>query len=123
MAAGCDDFVRKPFREHEIFDTLARHLRLKFIYEKTGHSESTPKVPEFALGPEQLVTLPAQLLCELRQAVIELDTARTQALIAQVTERDASLGAALNTLATQLDYNRLLKVLDQEPSTPSCAKS
>ena len=34
MAAGCDDLVRKPFREQEIFDALARHLRLKFIYEK-----------------------------------------------------------------------------------------
>ena len=55
--------------------------------------------------------LPAGLLKDLRQAVIELDTARTQALIQQVTERDASLGRALNTLATQLGYKRLLKLL------------
>jgi len=116
MAAGCDDFVRKPFREQEIFDTLARHLRLKFIYEKTGHPESTPKVPEFAFSPEQLQALPTELLRDLRQAVIELDTARTQALIAQVTQRDASLGRALNTLATQLDYNRLFKVLEIQHS-------
>ena len=34
MAAGCDDLVRKPFREQELFDALARHLRLKFIYEE-----------------------------------------------------------------------------------------
>ncbi|MCP4713714.1 MAG: response regulator, partial [Deltaproteobacteria bacterium] len=26
LAAGCDDFVRKPFREAEIFDVLRRHL-------------------------------------------------------------------------------------------------
>jgi hypothetical protein len=49
----------------------------------------------------------------LRQAVVELDTARTQALIQQVTERDASLGRALNTLTTQLDYRRLLKLLKE----------
>ena len=78
--------------------------------------ESTPEAPELTLRPEQLDALPAELLRDLRQAVIELDTARTQALIEQVTERDASLGRALNTLATQLDYKRLLKLLEREHS-------
>ena len=113
MAAGCDDFVRKPFREQEIFDALARHLLLKFNYEKAPGPESTPGVPGLTLRPEQLEGLPAELLRELRQAVIELDTARTHALIEQVTERDASLGRALNTLATQLGYRRLLKLLER----------
>src|SRR5208283_5056066 len=83
MAAGCDDFVRKPFREQEIFDALARHLLLKFNYEKAPGPESTPGVPGLTLRPEQLEGLPAELLRELRQAVIELDTARTHALIEQ----------------------------------------
>jgi PAS domain S-box-containing protein len=116
MAAGCDDLVRKPFHEQELFDALARHLRLKFIFEKAPRQESTGQAPALALRPEQLDALPAQLLQDLRQAVIELDTARTHALIEQVTERDASLGRALDTLATQLDYQRLLKLLDTEHS-------
>src|SRR5208283_636227 len=62
MAAGCDEFVRKPFREQEIFDTLARHLRLKFIYEKTPRQETTQQAPALALRPEQLGALPAELL-------------------------------------------------------------
>jgi len=111
MAAGCDDLVRKPIREQELFGALARHLHVKFIYEKATRQESTPEAPELALNPDQLDALPAQLLQDLRQAVIELDTMRTQALIEQVTERDASLGRALNTLATQLGYKRLLKLL------------
>jgi hypothetical protein len=65
-----------------------------------------------------LDVLPAELLRDLRQAVIELNTARTQAIIGQVTERDASLGRALNTLATQFDYEGLLKLLEREPSHP-----
>jgi hypothetical protein len=113
MAAGCDDLVRKPFREQEIFETLARHLRLKFIYEKAPGPESTPEAPGLTLRPEQLEGLPAELLRDLRQAAIELDTARTHAIIEQVTERDASLGRALNTLATQLGYRRLLKLLER----------
>ena len=114
MAAGCDDLVRKPFREQELFEALARHLRLKFIYEEAPRQESTAEAPGLTLNPEQLDALPEQLLQGLRQAVIELDTARTHALIEQVTERDASLGRALDTLATRLDYKRLLKLLEKE---------
>jgi PAS domain S-box-containing protein len=116
MAAGCDDLVRKPFREQEIFDALARHLRLKFMYEQASPQEGTPEISGLALRPEQLDALPADLLQDLRQAVVELDTARTRALIELVTERDASLGRALNTLATQLDYQRLLKLLERRHS-------
>ena len=90
---------------------MARHLRLKFIYETAPRQESTPKLP---LNPEQLDALPAQLLQELRQAVIELDTMRTHALIQQVSERDASLGRALDRLATRLDYKCLFELLERE---------
>ena len=114
MAAGCDDLVRKPFREQELFEALARHLRLKFIYEEAPRQESTPEVPGLTLNPEQLDALPAQLLQDLRRAVIELDTARTHALIEQVIKRDALLGRALDTLAARLDYKRLLKLLEKE---------
>jgi CheY-like chemotaxis protein len=116
LAAGCDDLVRKPFREQELFDALARHLCLKFIYEKAPRQKSTPEAPGLALRPEQLDILPAELRRDLRQAVLELDTARTQALIGQATERDASLGRALNTLATQFDFEGLLTLLEREPS-------
>ena len=116
MAAGCDDLVRKPFREQELFDVLARHLRLKFIYEQPPGAKTTQGVPELTVRPEQLQSLPAQLLQDLHQAVLELDTRRAQTLIAQVTEHDAALGRALNTLATQLDYKRLLKLLEKDHS-------
>jgi hypothetical protein len=108
--------VRKPFREQELFDILARHLRLKYSYEKAPRPESTQEAPGLALRPEQLEGLPAELLLDLRQAVLELDTARTRALIEQVTERHHSLGRALNTLATQLDYKGLLELLSREHS-------
>ena len=32
LEAGMDDFVRKPYRIEEIYDCLARHLGLKYLY-------------------------------------------------------------------------------------------
>ncbi len=34
LLEGCDDFVRKPFRKDEIYDMLARHLGVRFLYEE-----------------------------------------------------------------------------------------
>jgi PAS domain S-box-containing protein len=112
MAAGCDGLVRKPFHEQELFEVLAQHLHLKFIYESASPQESTGETADFSVRPEQLNALPAQLRQELRQAVVELDTTRTQALIEQVAELDAALGQTFSTWARQLDYKRLLKLLE-----------
>ncbi|MEJ2747617.1 MAG: PAS domain S-box protein, partial [Anaerolineae bacterium] len=46
LAAGCDDFVRKPFRERDIFNVLHRHLGVRFIYEEiTPAPEAAASVP------------------------------------------------------------------------------
>jgi two-component system sensor histidine kinase/response regulator len=33
LAAGCDDFVRKPFRDSDIFEHMAKHLGVQYQYE------------------------------------------------------------------------------------------
>lgn len=32
LSAGCNDFIRKPFREEDIFEALHTHLGIQFIY-------------------------------------------------------------------------------------------
>jgi CheY-like chemotaxis protein len=33
LAAGCNDFVRKPYRVEEIFEVMATHLGIRYTYE------------------------------------------------------------------------------------------
>jgi CheY-like chemotaxis protein len=44
LAAGCDDFVRKPFRLNEIFEVMGKHLGLRYTYEDSGE-EDAPAEP------------------------------------------------------------------------------
>ena len=113
LAAGCDDVVRKPYREQELFEVMARHLGLKYLYEKAG-SQLSPAGSKAAIRPEQWAALPLELLSQLHQAAVELDTTRTLALIERITELDASIGSLLNDLATKLDYPHLLRLLESE---------
>ena len=34
LSAGCDDFMRKPFKKNMIFEVLTKHLGVKYIYDQ-----------------------------------------------------------------------------------------
>jgi CheY-like chemotaxis protein len=113
LGAGCDDLVRKPCHEQELFEVMARHLGLKYLYEKE-EEQRMPAGPKAAIRPEQWAALPAELLTQLHQAAVELDTARTLALIERVAEHDASVGSVLRELARRLDYPHILRLLESQ---------
>jgi len=107
LSAGFDDFLRKPYRQKEIFDCMARHLGVRYRYAATP---SVPAVADSApLLPEDLAVLPGTLLDELEQAVIALDSTRISQVIAGVSERHASAGGKLQRLADELAYSSMLR--------------
>ncbi|MEA5576364.1 hypothetical protein [Anabaena sp. UHCC 0451] len=56
LSAGCDDFLRKPFAEQTIFDALAKHLGVQYIFAQTN-SPVLDDVAESALTSQQLTYL------------------------------------------------------------------
>ncbi|MEM8806236.1 MAG: ATP-binding protein [Cyanobacteria bacterium P01_G01_bin.38] len=52
LAAGCNDFVRKPFREAIIFEKMAEYLGLQYVYE------TAPAASAASLSPDSPVALP-----------------------------------------------------------------
>jgi CheY-like chemotaxis protein len=116
LAAGCDDFVRKPFREQEIFEAMARHLHLNYVYEDR-RDEAEPIGPEVEIHPGQLTALPADLFSQLHRAVIELDEDRILALIDQIKTIDAHLAKNLDAYIRKIAYTSLLELLEKcEPA-------
>ncbi|WP_048751431.1 ATP-binding protein [Crocosphaera watsonii] len=39
LSTGCDSFIRKPFREAEIFDAMEKQIGVQFIYETDENNE------------------------------------------------------------------------------------
>ncbi|MDM8551556.1 two-component regulator propeller domain-containing protein [Desulfobacterales bacterium HSG2] len=114
LSAGCDDFVRKPFRESEIFDVIHRHLRVRYVYEEDADSpapESSEKEKRKALTPEALGTLPHELLAALEQASVEGDTDRAECLTADIRSYNAALADALAVLVADIEYGSILKLI------------
>jgi chemotaxis response regulator CheB len=62
LEIGCDDFVRKPFHQTVLFETLAHHLDMRYTYA------GEPAGKSLALTSADLATLPPEMLTRLREA-------------------------------------------------------
>jgi CheY-like chemotaxis protein len=111
LAEGCDDFVRKPFREDEIFDMLAKHLGVRFVYEEEGPRPAGAR-PGDALTPSALAALPTDWLADLQQATIKADLNLILALVDQIREQNPALADALGDLARNFEYKKLLALIE-----------
>ena len=109
LAAGFDGFLRKPYRRGEIFDCMARHLGVHYVY-KSGPEKTDALVP-VALHPAELAAIPEGVREELENAVISLNARRIMAAVSRVAEQDATLGDALARLAGKYRYTAILDAL------------
>lgn len=110
LASGCDDFIRKPYREWEIFDALTRHLGVRFRYADEYPAPVGENAGELDAG--QLCGLPAELTNELLQATELLDGPRILDAISHIRNVAPELGEKLWRMAENLQYKELLRVLD-----------
>jgi CheY-like chemotaxis protein len=118
LAAEFDDFVRKPFREQELLEIMARQLGVTYLYEHDA-AEVLPVEAACELSWRRLITaLGAELLDELRSAVLALDTDQTLRVIERIRVQEPAIGTALNKLATDLDYDRLLNLVEEADTKP-----
>jgi PAS domain S-box-containing protein len=112
---GCDDFIRKPFREDEIYAMLVKHLGVQFIYEKEESAPGSLEIPaaqqDYKLSGA-LAEVPISILVDLRAAIIEADLNRILELIDQVALQNPVLAGQLAELARNFEYKRLLMVID-----------
>jgi CheY-like chemotaxis protein len=111
LAAGFDDFLRKPYRPNEVFDCMARHLKLRYQYQW----KPAPVAAETStvLRPEDFSSLPANLRVELEDAVIALDHQRIARLVKRISEQDARLGRLLARFTDKLAYTPIFNALEK----------
>ena len=85
LAAGCDDFVRKPFLEAEIFEVMARHLGVKYLFEGAAKPSKLPDGK-----PEKRP--PVEILEEIIRVVEWGDYAGLERILAGLEGENADYG-------------------------------
>lgn len=111
LSAGCDDFIRKPFRESTIFDTMAKYLGVKYCHEKDKNI--VPLTPvTYNLKPNNLKVMPASWREQLYQATIDLDDELINELIKEIPLCYSSLAQKLTDLCHDFQLNIIRKNLE-----------
>ncbi len=116
FAAGCDDFLRKPAREVDIFETMSKHIGVRYVYEDLAVSSQQIVISEGSKIKDlkaEIGKLPSELLANLAEATELSDIELIDQVIAEIRRHNASLADALAKLARDFEYNKIL-ALTQE---------
>ncbi len=111
LDAGCDELIRKPYRDTEIYSALARHLGVTFLYEdlSPGPAPDTP----CKLDGDQLAEIPPELLKNLHKASLLLDQSECQRTIELIRTQNLDLGKELHCLVEDMRYGEILIALEK----------
>jgi CheY-like chemotaxis protein len=110
LALGCDDFVRKPFDEDHLLETIGRHLGLSYRFE--GPSVEDLEHPADEDDAACIIGLPDGLRAPLLSALAALDVAAVERAVESVRAHDAAAAEQLARLAHRFQYERMASLLD-----------
>jgi len=115
LTAGCDNFVRKPFHEADIFDLMHKHLGIRYVYEKSQKSKVKRQKSqvENVLTLKALATLPPDLLVNLKRAIARLDVEMIHQVIEEIRSHNAPLADALTALVDDFEYDKILRFIQK----------
>lgn len=116
LSAGCEDVVRKPFREHEIFEMMAKHLGVQYLYEETAQTPKDTSVDavrsqDQVLTPQAIAALPEEVVNALEQALVRVNTDAMATALAKLRPYNAPLADVLAQCIENFEYHRILSVL------------
>ncbi len=117
LDTGCDGFLRKPFREADIFTLMKQHLGVQFVYEKPATQFSAQaRRPQNTLSATALVQLPPEFLDQFELAVNSLNLTLIEQKIDQIGEYQAELGPALQQFVHEFRFDELLALIGEAKS-------
>jgi CheY-like chemotaxis protein len=126
LLAGCDDFVRKPFRKEDLLMKLSQYLGVQFVYENSSISGSSATYslaeqnwsPAYrismqarethqTLAATALRTMPIEWIQQLKYAASQCSDLLIQELMQQIPEEKAALTIVLNDLSDSFRFDQI----------------
>jgi len=114
LAAGCNAVLRKPVNATELFEIIRIYLDIQYIYEEEESrlpADTPIAVPQEVLTPTAFAQLPQDVLHQLAQAALHINTKAMEQVIAVIRTYNSSLADALSVLAKTFRYQDIWKMI------------
>ena len=110
LAAGADDFLRKPVEQDKLFRVLEQQLGLRYVVQES-EAPAAGEAPA-PLTTQALLQWPAAVRGELYGALQELNPGRIEQVLAPLRERHPQLTAAVLRMVGRYEYRQLCRMLE-----------
>ena len=110
LSKGFDDFVRKPFKIDKIFEKMAEHIGVKYVYEEADGGRKPAEYEK--LSDEELNSgikaLPSETVSELLEAAELSDVGLVEEVISRIRPQNSGLADALQRFAGDYAFNKII---------------
>ncbi|NEP01036.1 MAG: response regulator [Symploca sp. SIO2E9] len=119
LSVGCDDFVHKPLKEEVIFEKLAQHLGVRYVYQELAStSKLDPQLNSAAsldpsYLPQAMMTMPRKWIAQLRRAARGADEELILTLIEQIQDSHTPLARMLIDLVNDFKLQQIIDLTQQ----------
>jgi signal transduction histidine kinase/CheY-like chemotaxis protein len=112
---GCDAFMRKPFKESDIFEMIRKYLNVKFIYEDTKQEPDNDisGVDKHA-SDFTIAHLPTELVEQLKKAAIETDIEKINQIVLEINKINKALGNHLAELSYDFEFGKIVSMMEDK---------
>ena len=112
LAAGCDDYIPKPFSDRAVFDRLSSCAGIRFRYQTAaGDAPPRPEAIESVISVARLARLPHEHVGRLCDAVTIGDVAGALEVVDDIAREDEAVAKELRALVRTYQFDALLELL------------
>jgi len=113
LKIGFDDFLRKPFREHQVYDLMKKHLGINYIFEN-NQNESIKKSLDYQdFLTKAVKCLPVAMLKDLKKAVNNLDFEQSMNVIDKIQKKDSKLAKAVEYFINEYRFDIIQDIFEK----------
>jgi CheY-like chemotaxis protein len=125
LAAGCDDFLAKPFREATLFEKIGALVGARFEGQEAVAGGDAPAPAGGGRGLGSLPAVAPELVDRLKQAVIAGDVKEGRSVAGEIRRIDEALGRHLEEMIGHYQFDELERLIDgaSPEAGPSSARS
>ena len=115
LSAGCDDFLRKPFREEVLWEKMAHHLGVRYLYGEMSDSLPRDNIATFTSNQliQELQQAPQDWVNQLKEKALECSDEGVLTLLESLNPEQQELAIALQEWADNFQFDLILELIQK----------
>ncbi|MBK4729702.1 GAF domain-containing protein [Oxynema sp. CENA135] len=119
LSSGCDDFLSKPFQEYVLFQKMAKHLGVVYLYageDSKSVSESIEVLNPMEVNATELLSkMPESWIDRLNLAALKCCDDSIKELIKDIPESNHELKTILMNWVSNFRFDLIIHAIDSMP--------